>query len=179
MWLSWAAQTFLPGLCFIVSMFVLSAPTILKMSLSVESIMRIPLSGYFFMPILLLGTLLAFFLWPIHIFKSFLISVYQGSLVWYTPSPYAPIKSGPDIPPVSCYNTCASAITALTTLYHNCWSVYTLSLTLISINLGTVTLMFTLISQVLSMFWAHNDCLTNVSYCYHHHHYDWINSWFM
>lgn len=102
-----AAQTFLPSLCFILSMFILSAPAVLKIF---QSFWKTPcifhpldISSAHFPS----GNTVEFFVcvcvWSVHLFISVLMSIHSESLVWHIPSLYASIKSGLDIPPVCFY----------------------------------------------------------------------------
>ena len=80
-----AAQTFLPSLCFLSSMFILSAPATLKNCQSFWKHHAYSILWIFLQLIFLLGILLNFCVcvcvWSVHFFISVLMSVHPESLV--------------------------------------------------------------------------------------------------
>lgn len=99
------AQTFLPSVCFMISMFVLSGPAILEFFQCFERAVRILPSSCFFMLILLPELFLDFFLWPIHLFRiCFDTSSSRESCVMHTFSS-CPSNLGVRHLPVGFYNS--------------------------------------------------------------------------
>ena len=101
-----AAQTYPPSLCFILSMLVLSAPTILKIFsvlLEVSCIFHpLDISSCSF---LFWGLFVFFGGQFIFLYLFLCLCVCVCVCVWHIPSLYASIKCGSDIPPVCFCNT--------------------------------------------------------------------------
>ena len=81
-----AVQTFLSSLCFILSMFILSAPAILKIFQPFWKRHAYSTLWMFLQLIFLLGILLNFVcvcvcVWSVHLFTSVLMSIHPESLV--------------------------------------------------------------------------------------------------